>query len=68
MKEKIIIWICFAAICALEVFKDIYFTGTLHGNGLLFILLPILVLIVPKYIFKDIKKIIHAIKEMPDEE
>lgn len=68
MKTKVIIWLCITAICAMEVFKDIYLTGTIHGNGLMFLLLPILVLIVPKYIYKETISMFQALKEKPDEE
>ncbi len=64
MKTKVIIWLCITAICAMEVFKDIYLTGTIHGNGLMFLLLPILVLIVPNT-YKEMKK---ALEEKEDEE
>lgn len=64
MKAKIKIWLCITAICGMEVFKDIYFSGTIHGNGLMFLLLPMLVLIVPNT-YKEMKK---ALKEKPDEE
>ena len=64
MKNKVIIWLCITAICAMEVFKDIYLTGTIHGNGLMFLLLPILVLIVPNT-YKEMKK---ALEEKEDEE
>ncbi len=64
MKAKIKIWLCITAICAMEVFKDIYLTGTIHGNGLLFLMIPILVLRIPNT-YKDMKK---ALKEKPDEE
>ena len=68
MKAKVIIWLCITAICGMEVFKDIYLSGTIHGNGLLFLLLPILVLIVPKYIYKETISMFQALKEKPDEE
>ena len=64
MKNKVIIWLCITAVCGMEVFKDIYFSGTIHGNGVMFLLLPILVLIVPNT-YKEMKKIL---KEKEDEE